>query len=305
MEALDTFKVKLNQHSKIIGGVLSGIIIILLNHRYYIPYFFPELNDLRDDKRFILTNTRNKYNLFLIKGILPFNNNEIIFNTTNSTSQKYVKIPNSINNKNGAELTYSFWINKKSAQASEYANRVILLKGLKSSEVKCPLIKFGDSSDKLVIEFNTSDGTEEVCIGDTCTEPTTFNITGGSRWYLVTLVLQDFRNADDNFEEGINVLIYLNGSLVNSGTVIKGKTLKTNNSPLYILPNVDETDYNGLGGTLADIKYHNYALNQIEIKRLYNTAINEVPFKTALDLKQKQSVGSSDRKFDLQLINEL
>lgn len=290
---------------KFISGILIAFVIIILNHRYYVPYFFPELNDLRDDKIFILTNKRKKQDLLLIKGLLPFNNNEIIFNTTNKYSRKYVKMSKSMNNPNGTEMTYSFWINKNSAQSSEYADRVILLKGLKGTDVSCPIIKFGDTSDKLIIGFNTSDGLEEVCIGESCNVPSTFNITGGDRWYLITVVLQDYRNPDDNFEEGINVLVYLNGSLINSGTVLKGKSLKTNNSPLYILPNVNDNNYNSLSGSIADITYHNYALDQIEINKMYNTSINQVPFKTALDLKIQNNESTSDRKFDLQLMNEL
>ena len=63
-----------------------------------------------------------------------------------------------MNNSGGAELTYSFWVNKNSSQSANYKDRVILLKGLKSSNVtvKAPLIKFGNNSNQLVIEFNTS-----------------------------------------------------------------------------------------------------------------------------------------------------
>ena len=304
MAALDNIKYKLETHKTLVyvlTGILLAIMIIMLNNKYYVPYFFPNLNELKDDNTYILTNTQNKQDLLLVKGMLPFNNNEIVFNTSNKKSQKYVKMSKSTNNSNGAELTYSFWVNKKSSQSSNYKDRIILLKGLKSSNVtvKAPLIKFGNNSEELVIQFNTSKGDEEAVI-----DTNSFNITGGDRWYLVTVVLQDFKNPDDNFEEGINVLIYLNGSLINSGTVIKNKSLKLNDAPLYILPNVDGTNFNALGGNLCDMKYHNYALSQIEINQLYHTELNEIPFKTALDLKMSSGSGSSQHKFDLNLLNE-
>ena len=281
----------------LLAGIIVSLIIVVLHQRYYITYFFPELNDLRDDKIFILTNTRNKQDLFLIKGMLPLNNTEILFNTSNRNSVNYVKMNKSMNNPDGAEMTYSFWLNKKSSTLSDYQNKVLLLKGLKNTDNKCPLIKFGDSSSDVIIEFNTSGGTETIKIDA--------GITGGDKWFLITLVLKDFRNPDDNFEEGINVLAYLNGSLVNSGTVIKGQTLKTNNSPLYILPKMNDTDYNSLSGTICDLKYFNYALDQVEIKKIYNSNLTQLPFKTALDLKVQNSLNTSKQKYDLQLLNEL
>jgi hypothetical protein len=237
--------------------------------------------------------------------MLPLNNSEIVFNTTNMNSSNYVKLSKSINNPSGAEMSYSFWLNKKSSTAQKYSNKVILLKGLKNSEIKCPLIKFGDKSNEFIVQFNTSGGTKEVCIGDDCNNPTPVSITDGDKWYLITIVLKDFRNPNDNFEEGINVLVYLNGSLVNSGTVIKGHTLKTNNSPLYILPKIDSTDYNSLSGIITDMKYFNYALDQVEVNKLYNTALTEEPFKTAIDLKLKKGLSITKQKYDLQLLNEL
>tara|TARA_B110000259_G_scaffold153644_1_gene173947 strand:- start:630 stop:1523 length:894 start_codon:yes stop_codon:yes gene_type:complete len=289
----------------LLTGIIISVIILILHQNFYVKYFFPELNDLRNDKSFILTNTQNKQDLFLIKGMLPLNNTEILFNTGNKNSTNYIKMSKSINNPSGSEMTYSFWLNKKSASVSDYSNKVILLKGLKNSNTKCPLIRFGDESNKMFIEFNTSSGTEEICIGENCLPPTQLGITDGDKWFLITVVLKDFRNPDNNFEEGINVLVYLNGSLVNSGTVIKGQTLKTNNSPLYILPHMNDADYRSLSGTICDMKYFNYALDQIEIKNIYNNNLNQHPFKTALDLKIQNSTNTSRQKYDLQLLNEL
>ena len=295
----------MNKYLLLSVGIIISIMVVTLHQKYYVQYFFPELNDLRDDKSYILTNSRNKQDLFLIKGMLPLNNSEIVFNTTNINSSNYVKMSKSVNNPNGSEMTYSFWLNKKSATLGDYQNKVLLLKGLKNTETKCPLIRFGEESNQIYIEFNTSGGKQEICIGENCNPATQLGITDGDKWFLITIVLKDFRNPEDNFEEGINVLIYLNGSLVNSGTVIKGQTLKTNNSPLYILPKMNSTDYRALPGTICDLKYFNYALDQVEIKRLYNTDLTQLPFKTAVDLRLKDSMNVSKQKYDLQLLNEI
>ena len=301
--ALNKIKNKVpTKHLLTAAGVVIAILILLLHNQFYIPYFFSELDELHDDKRYILTNTNNKTDKFLIKGILPLNNNEIVYNTVNIKSQKYVKLSKSINNQGGSQFSYSFWMNKYSAdEPSNYANRIILLKGLKAENVivKAPLIKFGNNSDELVIEFNTSKNDKRITIDET-----KFNLTSGNKWFLVTVVFQDFVNPDDNFEEGIYVSVYLNDSLINSGYTYKDHSLRLNNSPLYILPNVNNSDFNSLSGKLCDMRYHNYALSQMDIKDLYNNSLNEVPFKTALDLKMNTDLKSSQKKLDLKLINE-
>ena len=283
-------------------GVVIAILILLLHNQFYIPYFFSELDELSSDNRYILTNTNNKTDKFLIKGILPLNNNEIVYNTVNIKSQKYVKLPKSINNKGGSQFTYSFWMNKYvSDDSSSYANRNILLKGLKAENViiKSPLIKFGNNSDKLVIEFNTSKDDKRITLDES-----KFNLTSGNKWFLITVVFQDFVNHEDSFEEGINVSVYLNDSLINSGYTFKHHSLRLNNSPLYILPNVNNSNFNSLSGKICDMRYHNYALSQMDIKDLYNKSLNEEPFKTAIDLKMNTDIKSSQKKLDIKLINE-
>jgi hypothetical protein len=45
---------------------------------------------------------------------------------------------------------------------------------------------------------------------------------------------------------------------------------------------------------IADIRYHNYALTQENIRTLFNKKYNKDWFKTALQIKNKSLIGSSD-----------
>jgi hypothetical protein len=287
----------------LIVGIVVSIIILLLNNKYYINYFFPELLDEIPDIQYIKKNINNNDSKYLIKGLLPLSNSEIIFNTQNNKSSNYVKIPKSINNEGGSQYTYSFWLNKKSS--TEYANRIILLKGLKNDDivVKSPLIKFGDNSTELHIEFNTSKKKNNIVkIGD---NNNIFGITSGNDWYLVTIVFMDYVDYDTQFEKGVNVLVYLNGSLIDSGHVFKNDSLELNKGPLYILPSISGQTHYNLRGNISDLKYNNYALSQNEIEKIYKEGPNIDQFKTAVELTKKSSMKDTVQTRDLHILNEL
>ena len=253
---------------------------------------------------YINKNINNKTNKYLIKGLLPLSNSEIQFNTYNEKAGNYVKMPISINNDGGSQYSYSFWLNKKPSQ--EYANRIILLKGLKNDNnttIKNPLIKFGNNSNELVIQFNTTNkDNNEIILGK---DNNIFDITTGDVWYLVTVVFKDSINTMTNFENGIVVLVYLNGSLIDSGHEFRNDTLKLNEGPLYILPSIkDQTHYN-LNANLSDIMYHNYALSQYEIEKIYKEGPNIDQFKTAIDIRRSGLSKDTPQTRDLYILNEL
>ena len=88
--------------------------------------------------------------------------------------------------------------------------------------------------------------------------------------------------------------MYINDVLVNSGNVFEDDALKLNNSPLYVLPKINTNNYTNLNGLVADIRYHNYALTQENIRTLFNKKYNKDQFKTALQIKNKSLFGTSD-----------
>lgn len=281
-------------------GVVVTIILVILHNKYYVNYFFPELNETRKDSDFIKTNTNNRVDKYLIKGLMPLSNSEIQFNTYNKLSPNYVKMPISINNDGGSQYTYSFWINKLSSP--NYADRIILLKGLKNDNIiniKSPIIKFGQTSDELEIGFNTIKNIHnEVKI-----DSDAFNITGGDSWYLVNIVFVDYVDYKTKFEKGVNVLVYLNGSLIKSES-FKNDALKLNDAPFYILPNVTDDTYYDLRGNMSNLMYHNYALSQYEIENIYKEGPNTDQFKTALEIKKKTVTNASEKIRDLHILNE-
>tara|TARA_B100000963_G_C22637145_1_gene678227 strand:- start:2747 stop:3685 length:939 start_codon:yes stop_codon:yes gene_type:complete len=301
------FKKFFNQFSTpilLVTGLVVAVLILILNNKYYVNYFFPELVAAQDDIVYIKKNINNKINKYLIKGQIPLSNSEIEFNTYNDKSGNYVKMPISINNDGGSQYTYSFWLNKKPSQ--EYADRIILLKGLKDDTditIKNPLIKFGDDSDKLIIQFNTTNNNNnEIVLGE---NNNIFDITTGDIWYLVTIVFKDSYNNKTNFENGVVVLIYLNGSLIDSGHEFKNDTLKLNEAPLYILPSIKDKTHHNLNSNLSDIMYHNYALSQFEIEKIYKEGPNTDQFKTAIDIQRNSLSKDSPKLRDLKILNEL
>ena len=303
-EGLQNFFYNFSSPILLVTGLVVAFLILILNNKYYVNYFFPELVAAQDDIVYINKNINNRTNKYLIKGLLPLSNSEIQFNTYNDKSNNYVKIPISINNNGGSQYTYSFWLNKKPSQ--EYANRIILLKGLKNDDeinIKNPLIKFGDNSNELIIQFNTTNNDHnEIVLGR---NNNIFDITTGDVWYLVTVVFQDSINTRTNFENGVVVLVYLNGSLIDSGHEFKNDSLKLNEGPLYLLPSIkDQTHYN-LNANLSDIMYHNYALSQYEIEKIYKEGPNTDQFKTAIDIRRSGLSKDTPKTRDLYILNEL
>lgn len=301
------FKKIFNQFSTpilLVTGLVVAVLILILNNKYYVNYFFPELVAAQDDIVYIKKNMNNKINKYLIKGQIPLSNSEIEFNTYNDKSGNYVKMPISINNDGGSQYTYSFWLNKKPSQ--EYADRIILLKGLKDDNditIKNPLIKFGDDSDKLIIQFNTTNNNNnEIVLGE---NNSIFDITTGDIWYLVTIVFKDSYNNKTNFENGVVVLVYLNGSLIDSGHEFKNDTLKLNEAPLYILPSIKDKTHHNLNSNLSDVMYHNYALSQFEIEKIYKEGPNTDQFKTAIDIQRSGLSKDSPKLRDLHILNEI
>jgi hypothetical protein len=287
----------------LVSGVIVSIIILILNNKYYVNYFFPELVAAQSDFVYIKKNMNNKINKYLIKGKLPLSSSEIKFNTHNYKSQNYVKVPQSINLDGGAQYTYSFWLNKR--PSVEYANRIIVLRGLKNDEIsiKSPLIKFGNNSNELVIQFNsTNNDNNEIVLGK---NTNIFDITTGDVWYLVTVVFKDAVNYRTNFENGIVVLIYLNGSLIDSGHEYKHDTLKTNDGPLFILPSINNQTHHNLNANIADLTYHNYALSQYEIEKIYKEGPNTDEFRTAVQIRNKGLRKDTPQLRDLHMLNEL
>lgn len=222
------------------------------------------------------------------------------FDTQNQLMPNYVPIARSFNRLGGAELSYAFWVRKRNnvetLETSETApadpgldvqDIVLLLKGNKVTAkttsqgagtkfdviVKAPLIKFDRSTDRLTVEFNTSDPTrvngvlEGASVGGAASLParaahaTQVSVYGlndpkfNARWFHVAVVLKD-NDPDARVDRNIQARIFVNGEAVFDRNVVGtiaaapgggggGATLRQNDGFLHLLPKVTWTDGNG------------------------------------------------------------
>lgn len=211
-----------------------------------------------------------------------------VFDTQNTVLPNYLPIKRSFNRLGGAELSYAFWVYKQNNIATDEASTtstvddglsprdvVLLVKGdLATSSttgltggamadvvIKSPLIKFDTSTDRLTVEFNTSDpnrvhGVVEGTVAATpkAVRPTTaafaskVSIFGlndpkfNARWFHVAVVLKD-NDPTSRIERTVQARIFVNGEPVFDKNVVgdiggAGVTMRQNNGFLYLMPTV-------------------------------------------------------------------
>jgi len=223
-----------------------------------------------------------------------------VFDTQNKTVPNYLAVQRSFNRLGGAELSYAFWVYKANNIATvEDATTSTLDDGLAASDVvlllkgdpatattrgltgapstdvvvKAPLIKFDRSTDRLTVEFNTSDpdharGVVEGTVAPTPASaalPTTeafaskVSIFGlndpkfNARWFHVAVALKD-NDPTSRTDRTIQVRFFVNGELVFDKNAVgslagEGATLRQNNGFLYLLPTVSFLQKNADGTT--------------------------------------------------------
>jgi hypothetical protein len=216
-----------------------------------------------------------------------YDTNHPVLDSTNN----FKNITASYNLKGGAQYSYRFWIIVHDPSPNQ-ASKTILVRGdpksypvfhvdpsggNKGSEqvvlVKQPLIRFGDTSNDFVMEFNTTASfTESIDLSSSDKEMLDMSKLFTKTWVMLTWVLEDNIPKDgefDQFENGISATIYINDSMYKKST-FKG-ALKMNRGPLNLFP-----DTQPVSGTLiGDITYYNYALKGNEIAKEFR---NGVPY---------------------------
>ena len=134
-----------------------------------------------------------------------------------------------------------------------------------------------------------------------------YDIDFNNKWFMVTIIMKEV--ADSNNIISVNrasCKIYINGSKLFDKKVetkynkdLVSATLKNNNSPFYINPDVSksvsgsagiESPYNKIAEEntlkIADIKYYNYAISEDMISSLYNKGFNtEIAVTSTIDNK--------------------
>ena len=233
---------------------------------------------------------------------------DIDYSTVNPSAFNFVALRRSFNRKGGAQFSYSFWINLKDTTPANVAGKTLLLRGDKrvydwNTEVtdpgtnttgvsktfsdvlvKCPRIRFGDTFDTIVIEFNTlaDPGATIVISPDPETAPTADPSLRHNalkliqnRWALLTFTFEDSVAISD-FEDGIMVRFFLNDMLYSTSTM--PSAFKLNGGNMFLLPTISYTDPASnetvnespiSNAQIGNVAYYNYALGSEGIRELF------------------------------------
>ena len=273
----------------LIAAIFLSAMIFIFYHKYYKPYFFPNLDENKDVNEVIKLNNTYAQNLLLIKGIMSMDTkSSVTFYTVNKRSPEYVRFFPSINKDGGNQYTYTFWFNKKK---NNYKNKTLFYRGNIEGTINkpSPSVGFGNNSDELVIDFQTNkEG--EILNKKSKIKNKLFDITDHDTWYMITIIFKDYKDYKKrDFDNGVELSVYLNDTLLELEK-FKGETLRITDNKFVILPDAaNSKSTTNIPGEIADIRYFNYALSHQEIVDLYNKNFNNEVFKTYLQLNTNKS----------------
>jgi len=279
----------------LIASIFLCIMLLSLYFRFYEPYFFPNLNEDIDINNIIENNKTYSQDLLLIKGIISLDSkSNVEFDTISKNRNDYVRFFPSINKEYGNQFTYSFWFNKKN---NDYSGKTLFYRG--SISQPSPLVKFGQNSNELVIEYSSYKN-NTLTKKNFPIEKELFNITDHNSWFMLTVVFKDYKK--DNRETGIEISVYLNNALL-ALEKKENEILHIYNEKFVILHEAsNNTVQPNLPGELADIRYFNYALSYQEIDDLYKKGFNNEVFKTYLQLNSNRS---KENMYKISLFNRI
>jgi len=261
----------------------------------------------------------------IINGILNTNdkvygNDKNAWNTLLPFNTHYLPIFPSVNSKGGTQFSYAMWMNI--GDFSDARNKTIFLKGDKTNytyreltatrdidpkdidenllarhdiagrthtgrAICCPMFAFGDNDMDFVLTFNTfHDINEKMVIERKRDINSAFRQNLASifpkSWFHVTIVFEDNTMISD-FEKGLLVRFYINGFLYK--TMTYASTLRFNKGDFYLFPDGPISN-----SKIADLSFFNYALNDMDVKRIASTRPNT---ERNTSVSSKESVSSS------------
>lgn len=234
--------------------------------------------------------------------------------SANVDARNYAPLTRSVNRRGGAQFTYAFWMHVGDPSPANVGGKTILLRGIKDVVnwtkttttksltdpkgqeeavgvvsqsgvlVKCPLIRFGDTYDSLVVEVNTvHDPASRVMISPTPASTGDPTLRANllklavNKWALHTFVFEDHVPISD-FEDGVAVRYYLNDTLYHTGYL--ASTLVQNHGDLYLLP-TSAGQAPLADCRIGDVAYHNHARTPAQVRATYvagppTTAANDI-----------------------------
>ena len=284
----------------VIALCISAFVIMV-----FIPFFFQDVKKPGPKAKLLEK---------IIDGVIGLNNGEINISTRNKMAVEYINLPRSNDLKGGAQFSYSFWM-KRYGLTNAAANKILFMRGVKklnrvvevgesSNEgsvimldnvnykverdysdvvVKCPLVKFGNSVDELVVQFNTAKSP----MNEFRINADLLKILKNDAWYMITITFEDVIGLD-GFENGVRYAVYINDSEIYNGTV-RDDTLVLNNDNFIMFPRIDNSDHSSLRGNMADVTYYNYALTKDELTTLVAAGFNKYQYQTPGSRLKKSS----------------
>lgn len=233
----------------------------------------------------------------ILKGVL--NSSEkaanVVDNTWNTVlpfTNDYLSITPSINDKGGAQFSYSFWLYVGSPKES--VGRTLFLKGDKNMYqyditenyytpsqqavipgskttvndrvIVCPQFMFGSNEMDFEVRFNTFDNINEKMIVKRVRDQNSIyrnNLQSlyPKAWFHIAVTFEDNVPIND-FDKGILVRFYLNGTLYQMNKY--NSTLRQNRGNFYVFPDSQPIP----DCKMSDLAYFNYALPEADIAGL-------------------------------------
>jgi hypothetical protein len=254
--------------------LIAGIIIDLILLNIVIPYVFPNIYKHKKMKNKLETTIMS---VPLTLGKCALSSSSTQLNTSNPWKSKYIHAPHSNNLAGGAQYSYSFWLDMK----SDFEDTLdFFIKGSNKKIsydrrpadyfIASPLVRFNDKNNFMTVRFNTLNNP----ITEIHLDENFFNLTKSTptnpRWFLFVLVFSDYFDFK-NQEKGIEFKCYVNTDLVVSKT-IRNDALKLNSGDVFITPSGSTAERNL--NYYADLTYHNYALNVIDVENIYSNGVN-------------------------------
>lgn len=275
----------------VVAQVVGGIIVVALVYKMCLwilhrDQLVSDINDQQDTQQ----------NTLLLDGWAASSSiSDYSWSTVDPYAINYAPISRSLNRKGGAQFTYTFWMQLNDVSPDNVANKALLLRGdstvytwvrsrpappdAKGADpvnvpftdvlVKCPLIRFGDTYDHIVVEFNTlNDPSASLDITSSPDEPARHNLLKlmPTKWVMLTFTFEDNVPIDD-FEDGIVVRFFLNDVLYQTGRM--PAALRLNMGDLYVMPTVGAATKPIASANIGNLRYHNYALQLGDVRALF------------------------------------
>ena len=233
--------------SNIIQVFLGIFIIVILMIIAFLVFNYERIDVLKN-----ANNIKKKIKIF--KGIYDYSRGEESYNTFNKFSSSYKELIPSINQKGGAEYSYSFWLYMDRNELSDAAPNediILFLRGSKKKIpyystgnckiknygkyylVKNPLIRLNRTGSSIVIEYNTltnpdsyringngivkcdSESSDDKNAGSLGIYDLTKNEIYNQKWFMFTVVLKETTPENDILNKFKTICkIYLNDILM-------------------------------------------------------------------------------------------